>query len=86
MIKNILDNYFSNLLIRRIENYTKLWCCKFKAEKSEGVVTLYIKKYKYEDRYYKEIFSFSKENAFELLFDKDLPKEIREIVEKVLED
>lgn len=85
MIKKILDNYFSNLLIRRIEKCTKLWCCSFKAEKSENMVKCYIKNYKYEDKYYKLIYSFSKENAFELLLDDNMD-ELLKVIQKTLEE
>lgn len=63
MINKILDKYYSNKLNKYIEGLLLFYTPSFKIEKQKNRVYVYIKKYKYKDEYYKEIFNYNLEDS-----------------------
>ena len=69
MIDKILDNYYSKKLNMYIRNILLLYTPSYKIEKNKNRVSIYIKRYREKDEYYKKILDYDINRAFGMLLD-----------------
>lgn len=67
MIDKFLDNYYSKKLNMNIRNILLNYTPSYKIEKNKNIVSIYIKRYKYQDKYYEKILSYDIAKAFDML-------------------
>lgn len=63
MIKKILDNYFTNALIREFRSRALIYGLDLRITDLKDKVILSVKDRKYRSDYYKTIFKFNKEDS-----------------------
>ncbi len=86
IISKLLDAYYTNKLISYIIFVLNDFVIDVRTEKHEYLVIIKVKKSKYNDSQYKEIYRFSKEDAFTLMcMYKDVTTEILENMNKYCE-
>lgn len=79
MIDKFLDNYYSKKLNMHIQNILILYTPSYKIEKNKNRVSIYIKRYKYRDEYYKKILDYDIDRAFDMLLNfKSLENDIKQ--------
>lgn len=69
MIDKILDNYYSKKLNIYIKNILLLYTPSYKIVKNKNRVSIYIKRYREKDKYYKKILDYDIDRAFGMLLD-----------------
>lgn len=86
IISKILDAYYTNKLIDYIKFVLNDFLIDVRTIKYKYLVVIKVKKPKYNDIQYKEIYRFSKEDAFTLMcMYKDVTTEILENINKYRE-
>lgn len=63
MIEKAINKYYVNTLIRCFKEWLLPYNLKLKTDINNNILKVYIKKRKYDDKYYKEILTFRVENA-----------------------
>lgn len=77
MIDKFLDNYYSKKLNRYIRNILLYYTPSYKIEKNKNIVSIYIKRKEYQDKYYKKILDYDIDRAFDMLLNfKSLENDI----------
>lgn len=80
MIDKFIDNYYSKKLNMHIRNILLNYTPSYKIEKNKNIVSIYVKRYKYQDKYYKKILDYDTERAFDMLLNfRSLENDINEI-------
>ena len=80
MIEKILDNYYSNKVIEviKLAIYSTSLFVDIKIKKTKDRIIIYIKRDKFKDIQYRQIFMFYKRYSFEAMTKQ---KELRKLIE-----
>lgn len=82
IITKILDNYYSKKLKKLLSRYMMGWFLDKRFIEEHEKISLLIKRPEYNDKQYKEVISFYKDNAFEYMCKQ---KEIENVLKKLVE-
>lgn len=83
MIKNVLDNYMSDNLIRCMKTWALPFGVEVMAIERNKIKTIYIKDRRFEDSYYKPVLNIRKEDS--ILFLSNLIQTQKEFINAVKE-
>lgn len=87
MIDRILDNYYTKKLKKLLSRYMMGWFLDKKFIEEHEKISLLIKRPEYNDKQYKEVISFYKDNAFEYMCNqKEIENVLKELVERYCEE
>lgn len=87
MIDRILDNYYTKKLKKLLSRYMMGWFLDKKFIEEHEKISLLIKRPEYNDKQYKEVISFYKDNAFEYMCNqKVIENVLKELVERYCEE
>lgn len=87
IITKILDNYYSEKLKKLLSRYMLVWYLDKKFIEEHEKISLLIKRPEYNDKQYKEVISFYKDNAFEYMCNqKEIENVLKELVERYCEE
>ena len=87
IITKILDNYYSKKLEKLLSRYMMGWFLDKRFIEEHERISLLIKRPEYNDKQYKEVISFYKDNAFEYMCNqKEVENVLKELVERYCEE
>lgn len=87
MIDRILDNYYTKKLKKLLSRYMMGWFLDKRFIEEHEKISLLIKRPEYNDKQYKEVISFYKDNAFEYMCNqKEIENVLKELVERYCEE
>jgi hypothetical protein len=87
IITKILDNYYSEKLKKLLSRYMMRWFLDKRFIEEHERISLLIKRPEYNDKQYKEVISFYKDNAFEYMCNqKEIENVLKELVERYCEE
>lgn len=83
MIKKLIDNYFTNALIRELKSQALINGLDLKVTEVKNRVLISVKDRKYRSDYYKIIFKFNKEDSIYYVCNLlETNKEFKELIKK----
>lgn len=86
MIDKIIDNYISKKLIRCMKSWVLIYNLDFMTLEKNGIIKIYIKQKKYNNKQFKNILSFEKKDSILLLSNLiETKREFIEIIKKCKE-
>lgn len=87
MIDRILDNYYTKKLKKLLSRYMMGWFLDKRFIEEHEKISLLIKRPEYNDKQYKEVISFYKDNAFEYMCNqKEIENVLKELVKRYCEE